>query len=245
MFNALSMSFPAGEQLFIDSVRKGLKELPPDTQEKFAKEVQGFVGQEATHRRIHSLFNAQVEKHGYVNEWDGRARAFQAGLEEANVNVRHWLAITAANEHFTAILAEWMLSHTRWFDGVDDRIAAMWFWHSAEESEHKSTAFDLYLALGGNEEWRQEWLRRVTFGLLNDLRRQTLANLKKDGVLWKFSTWASAFHFLLGKHGLFRCGYRSWKAYKQAGFHPNQQTSALAADWLRANSHRFKVVNSG
>ena len=45
-FNALSMSFPVGEQYFMDSVRAGLKALPPDQQARFAAEVQGFVGQE-------------------------------------------------------------------------------------------------------------------------------------------------------------------------------------------------------
>ena len=35
-FNALSMSFPAGEQLFIDSVKKGMAELPPEQQARFA-----------------------------------------------------------------------------------------------------------------------------------------------------------------------------------------------------------------
>ena len=60
-FNALSMSFPVGEQFFIDAVRDGLKALPAAERERFAAEVQGFVGQEATHRRIHALFNAQLE----------------------------------------------------------------------------------------------------------------------------------------------------------------------------------------
>ena len=32
LFNALSMSFPCGEQFFIDSVRTGLKALPPNEQ---------------------------------------------------------------------------------------------------------------------------------------------------------------------------------------------------------------------
>ena len=31
-FNALSMSFPFGEQFFIDSVRKGFQALPPQQQ---------------------------------------------------------------------------------------------------------------------------------------------------------------------------------------------------------------------
>ena len=46
LFNALSMSFPVGEQFFIDAVRDGHKALPPDQQAQFADEVRGFIGQE-------------------------------------------------------------------------------------------------------------------------------------------------------------------------------------------------------
>ena len=73
-FNALSMSFPVGEQFFIDSVREGVKQLSPEQREAFAAEVAGFIGQEATHRRIHGLFNAHLERQGLVNHWEVRAR---------------------------------------------------------------------------------------------------------------------------------------------------------------------------
>ena len=56
-FNALSMAFPVGEQYFIDSLRNGLAALPEQQRQQFAAEVQGFVGQEATHRHLHGLFN--------------------------------------------------------------------------------------------------------------------------------------------------------------------------------------------
>ncbi len=73
-FNALSMSFPVGEQYFIDSVRATLKALPAAQQERFAAEVQGFIGQEATHRRIHALFNGHLAAQGLPNDIE-RARA--------------------------------------------------------------------------------------------------------------------------------------------------------------------------
>ena len=47
-FSALSMSFPAGEQLFIDSIRKGMAQLTEVQRAAHAAEVQGFIGQEAT-----------------------------------------------------------------------------------------------------------------------------------------------------------------------------------------------------
>jgi predicted metal-dependent hydrolase len=53
-FNALSMSFPFGEQFFIDAVRDVMATLPPEAQDQYRADVRGFIGQEATHRRIHA-----------------------------------------------------------------------------------------------------------------------------------------------------------------------------------------------
>ena len=72
-FNALSMSFPVGEQYFIDSVRAGLKGLDETRRAPLAAEVQGFIGQEATHRRLHALFNGHLERQGLRNTLQGRA----------------------------------------------------------------------------------------------------------------------------------------------------------------------------
>jgi len=70
--NALSLSFPLGEQFFIDSLRLGVKELSPEMQAELAQDVKGFIGQEATHRRIHERFNQHVLNHGMVNHWERR-----------------------------------------------------------------------------------------------------------------------------------------------------------------------------
>jgi predicted metal-dependent hydrolase len=241
-FNALSMSFPVGEQFFIDSVRNGCKALPVEKQDAFRAEVQGFVGQEATHRRIHSLFNGQLEKQGLVNEWAPRALQRSKLLEGADP--RHALAITAANEHFTAIFAEWMLANHDMLGEVEPRLKTMWLWHSAEESEHKSTAFDLYQALGGGHEWRVTWFRRVTMIFLGDTLRQTIANLKRDGTLWQWRTWKSAASFLFGKRGLVRSSYAAWREYFREDFHPEQQHSDLSQRWLRQNGEAYSVVGT-
>lgn len=239
-FNALSMSFPIGEQFFIDAVRNGFKALPPQAQGAMRSEVQGFVGQEATHRRIHALFNAQIEKHGLVNDWEPRARDRLQQLE--GTDPRHSLAITAANEHFTALFAEWMLSHPHLLDNCEPRLKTLWMWHSAEEAEHKCIAFDVYQALGGSHTWRATWMRRVTVVFLTDTLRQTVNNLRHDGTLWHWSTWRSAAHHLLGREGLLRQTFKPWLAYFGRDFHPDQQSSELSSNWLRDNATQYIPV---
>lgn len=241
-FNALSMSFPVGEQFFIDSVRNGFKMLPEDQRERFRTEVQGFVGQEATHRRLHGLFNDHLEKQGLTNDWAPRAQKRLKLLD--GVDARHWLAITAANEHFTAIFADWMLRNHDLFEGSEARLTSLWLWHSAEESEHKSTAFDLYKALGGTERWRLTWMRRVTMIFLGDALRQTVSNLRRDGTLWKWSTWRSAGSFLLGKRGLILQTFGAWREYFREDFHPAQQDSELSRRWLTENRTAYTLVGA-
>lgn len=240
LLNALSMSFPVGEQFFIDSVRGGLEALPADQRPRYEAEVRGFIGQEATHRRLHSLYNAHLDKLGLVNAWEPRARERLQLMQGSDI--RHWLAITAANEHFTAILAEWMLRNPDLLGSQDERLATLWLWHSAEEAEHKNTAFDLYRACGGNHAWRITWFRRITLVFLGDVARQTLLNLRCDGTLWKLSTWTSAARTLFGRRGLVRQTWRPWLAYLKPDFHPGQQESGASARWLEANAARFALV---
>lgn len=239
-FNALSMSFPVGEQFFIDSVRAGLQRLPEDRREALAAEVQGFIGQEATHRRIHALFNAQLAAQGHVNTWEPRALKRLRRLD--GLDVRHHVAATAATEHLTAILAEFLLERPQALEGAEPRLRTLWSWHAAEESEHRSTAFDLYRALGGNERWRRRYMTIVTVNFVIDVLRQTARNLRHDGALWAWSSWRSGASFLLGRDGLLRVLRRPWRAYYDANFHPRGQGGGLGERWLRENGAAFTPV---
>lgn len=239
-FNALSMSFPVGEQYFIDSVRAGIKALPEETRAPLAAEVQAFVGQEATHRRIHALFNGHLEKMGFDNVLERRAaRRIQSN---AHRDVRAHVGATAATEHLTAIFAEWMLSHPKALEGAEPRLQTLWLWHSAEESEHRSTAFDIYRALEGSHTWRIRLFHYITFTFFADVMRQTIRNLWHDKALLKWSTWRSAWNLLLTKDGMFRGNYVHWRAYKAVDFHPRQQDGTLSVQWLQNNRDQFTPV---
>lgn len=240
--NALSMSFPVGEQFFIDSVRHGLKALPEDAQARFREQVQGFVGQEATHRRLHALFNGHLERQGLVNAWVDRSRE-QLKIF-ASADPRHGLGATAANEHLTAIFAEWLLTHPHLIEGAPERLRTLWMWHSAEEAEHKSVAFDLYLACGGNHDWRVKWFRRITLVFFADALRQTVENLRREGQLWRWSTLRGAWRLLLGRDGLLRHIARPWLAYLRRDFHPDQLGSDVSARWLHDNAGSYTPVGA-
>jgi uncharacterized protein len=230
LFNALSMSFPVGEQFFIDSVRQGLARLPPERRAAFDDEVRGFIGQEATHRHVHARFNGHLAARGLVNHWEARAAKRLKRLE--GLDARVWLGLTAATEHFTAILAEFVLEHEAPLAGCEPRLRDLWQWHASEESEHRSTAFDLYRALGGSDRWRKRLFWMVTAYFSLDLARQTLNNLWHDGTWWHPSTWASAWRNTFGCDGFVRHTFGSWRAYFAADFHPSQGRAEAGQRWL-------------
>jgi len=239
-FNALSMSFPVGEQYFMDSVRNGLKILPASEQQKYAVEVQGFVGQEATHRRLHSLFNGHLAALGYTNEIE--RRSLRRLKSNAHRDVRIHVAATAATEHFTAVFANWMLRHPEALEGAEPRLQTLWLWHSAEESEHSCTAFDIYQAISGSHAWRIRIFRYITLVFLMDVLRQTLRNLWHDGSFFNWRTWLSGATFLFSGDGLIRGNYRAWRDYFSADFHPSQHDASKSVKWLSDNAAQFSVV---
>lgn len=234
-FNALSMSFPLGEQLFIDSVRIGVATLPETECQRFEREIQDFIGQEATHRHLHALFNQHLQRQGLVNTWERRIEQ-RSRTQLEGIDPRNRVAVTAATEHFTAIFAEHLLAHPQIVAGAEPRLARLWLWHCAEESEHRSTAFDLYVAMGGNHEWRCRVFRVVSTHFVVDALRQTLRNLWHDGAWWRPSTWAGGWRLLFGRQGLVRLGYPRWREYLREDFHPAQGDDRLARRWLTDNA---------
>src|SRR3954469_2280186 len=105
--NALSMSFPLGEQMFIDSVRA----VPADTiaDPVLRAEVKDFVGQEASHRFVHQQYNDELARQGFPYTLEKSMRLRVARI--AKLPLRDRLAITCALEHYTAMLADYVLRH--------------------------------------------------------------------------------------------------------------------------------------
>lgn len=253
-FNALSFSFPEGEQFFIEAVRKGAEH--PDASKwtpEFRDTIKGFIGQEATHRHLHAQYNKQLEAQGLKNHWGERIvkRKIRARrlFSQSTKSHLHELAITAGYEHFTSVLGELTLDSIGkdgdWLKNADIPVQTLWRWHAAEECEHKAVAFDMYQQLGGNHTGRIQWFVYISIHFATDVIRQTINNLWHDRTLHKPSTWWSALQFCFGRHGwIWRCTPRFF-AYVRKDFHPNQLDDAcLARDWLQQHSNQWRTVSS-
>ncbi|HEY6464071.1 MAG TPA: metal-dependent hydrolase, partial [Polyangiaceae bacterium] len=146
-WNALSLLFPEGERFFVESVRR-FRDRIEDPEQRAA--IDAFVAQEAMHGKGHRAFNDMVRARGQgAAERAEKGLRRLLGLARATLSARGQLAVTCALEHFTAILAEQLLTREEHRDAGHESVRPLWVWHALEESEHKAVAFDVYRAIGG------------------------------------------------------------------------------------------------
>src|SRR5207249_7156479 len=103
----LSAVFPDGEDYFVRSVRQFRDQIEDPA---LKRQVAGFIGQEAMHGREHRAFNDRLAELGYPTKRFERFTKKGLAMRERLLPATHNLAATAALEHFTATLAELVLS---------------------------------------------------------------------------------------------------------------------------------------
>lgn len=228
--NALSLQFPDGEQQFINAVRLYQDRVADP---KLKAEIRGFIGQEALHSREHKAYNEALKARGY--DIEGLDRRFRKHMEwVGKLSPSRQLAGTCGAEHYTAVLANAILSHPEWLDGATPVMAQLWRWHAIEETEHKSVAFDVYRECVGNERLRRIIFLFVTWNFFKYTFLNTCSLLKTDGKLWSLRTWMGGLNFLWGKPGILRKCLPDFLAYFRKDFHPWQlDNRALLEENLR------------
>ncbi|MGP4845875.1 metal-dependent hydrolase [Marinobacter sp. 1Y8] len=225
-FNALSLQFPDGEQQFINAVRLYRDEIKDP---KLAAEVRGFIGQEALHGREHRRYNNALKSRGYdVDAIDARFRKHMDWVEKLPPNRQ--LAGTCGAEHYTAVLANAILSDPEWMQSVSPKMRELWRWHAIEETEHKAVAFDVYRQCVGNERLRKIVFLFVTYNFTKYTFLNTCSMLRREGKLWSLRTWLDGINFLWGKPGIIRKCMPEFMAYMKTGFHPWQQDNRALLD---------------
>jgi uncharacterized protein len=256
---ALSGLFPDGEELFIEAVRHHRDQVSdPD----LLRQVNAFIGQEVTHGREHRRLNERLAELGYrskmVEETIGQGDALTPAMrrivwlatrvgplrdvgrrldEEGDLapSPLMQLALTAALEHYTATMAQTLLTSDD-LQGrfADDRLFRLWAWHAIEECEHKAVAFDVYKAVGGDEATRLRAMRMATLALLFITSYHTVVGALRDprshlGFGLLRSLWSNRSNPFLSRR--FR---RLIADYGRPDFHPLQHdTTELEAAWRR------------
>lgn len=226
----LSATFPEGEDFFIRSVRHFADQI---TDPELKSQIQGFIGQEVTHGREHRALNERLHQMGYPSRRIDRGTRMDLAAFERRLSPLTCLAITAALEHFTAVLAETLLTDERAQELLGpSEVRAMLLWHAIEESEHRSVAFDVYQAVGGSER-RRIWTMRIirlTF-TLNVAFFATVSLLQDRASYHPVRLFRSLARL---RHSPFisRAVLARLRAYTRPGFHPDDiDNTALLEHW--------------
>lgn len=227
----LSALFPEGEDFFVRSVRHYADQISDPA---LSTAIAGFTGQELTHGRQHRELNDRLAQMGYpTRRVDRRTRTGLARLQRWTVP-RYRLAVTAALEHYTATLAETLLSDPVARDVLgDSEVRSVLLWHALEESEHKAVAFDTYRAVGGTERMRILAMVITSFGFLGVVALHTTLSMLADRATYHPVRLIRSLAALRHSPFLTRSVMRRLRDYTRIGFHPDDHdNTALLAEWV-------------
>jgi len=215
----LSATFPKGEEFFIRSVRQFSDRI---TDPELKKQVKAFIGQEVVHGREHDRLNEVLRRMGYpthrVDAYVGRSLAFGWRMMSPEARLGH----TAALEHYTATLAECLLTDPRAQRLLGDtEVRNVLLWHALEESEHKSVAFDVYRAVGGTERLRRRTMVEASIGLLGVAIIGTILSMLGDRATYNPRRLFASLRALRRSPFLDRRVRERIRAYQRPGFHPD------------------------
>jgi predicted metal-dependent hydrolase len=155
--NVLHLLLPAGERWFVHVYKQVLPLIKDD---RLREDVVGFIGQEAMHSQAHDEVLPHLREQGldptpYTAQVDWFFEKLLGDRTLPPGGPRRWwllerVALIAAIEHYTAFLGDWVLNAAALGRrGADPTMLDLLRWHGAEEVEHRSVAFDLFMHVDG------------------------------------------------------------------------------------------------
>lgn len=228
LLTALSLTFPNGERFFVHSVRNVREQVKTKS---LQADVSAFIGQEAMHSHAHEDFNDFAKRVGMdvqpiIDDEYEKVEKIKEILTD-----KQKLAVTCALEHFTAIIAQYLLENKDFHTQLHPEAARLWMWHALEETEHKAVAFDVYKEVFDDEAVRKRTMRIITTTFLSRISFITaklLLNDKKGRTQWKQHWIAMQQLSKLAKSLL-----PAYLDYYKNDFHPNQHDSNAITDQWR------------
>jgi predicted metal-dependent hydrolase len=140
------------------------------------------------------------------------------------------LALTAALEHFTAVMAKFLLTHPEFLERMHPSLQPLWVWHAIEELDHKAVAFDVFEAAGGKYTTRAAWMLAAMFGMVTSSLYLQWHLMRRDGQLGNVRSYARGLWRYLGPKGYTIELLPELLRYFRPNFHPweSDDTALLA-----------------
>ncbi|OTG80024.1 metal-dependent hydrolase [Acinetobacter sp. ANC 4648] len=222
MFDALSLTFPDGERYFIESVRLFRDQI---TNPDLKKRVADFIRQEAQHGIAHDQMNQVMKNQGMPVDRFIATLTKIFKFELKNRSPQYNIAMTAAAEHLTALMAETFYSKKETLQDAHPYVRALFAWHSIEEMEHRDVAFDVMRQVADVPELTRKFaLAFTTLMMFNFTIYRANVMLKYDGFsrLERIKLTYKGMPWFIGKQGIFSSMRKQYLDWFQPDFHPSQ-----------------------
>jgi len=235
-WDALSIIFPPGEKFFMTCVRDFRDQV---SDPKLLQEIKDFNKQEAQHGIVHRQDNERIRKQGIdtdtLSAWVDN---FQTNRYRKWYNRSYTVAVTAAPEPFTSIIAHSMFDKRDLLKEADPRVRAMYAWHAIEEVEHKGVAYDVMVDVA-----KVGYFKRVLAlvdatimfpATIFYVQRKMLIQ-DGFGFFQRVKLMAGGLWWLFKPNGLLQPMAKAYWTYYRVGFHPWQEAEQRGyAEWLAA-----------
>ena len=246
MFDALSLTFPDGERYFIQSVRLFRDQISdPDLKMRVAD----FIRQEAQHGIAHDKMNQVMKDQGMpVDQFIQRLKKiFKFELEQRSPQYN--IAMTAAAEHLTALMAETFYGNKNTLKDAHPYVRALLAWHAIEEMEHRDVAFDVMKQVGDvPESLRKFTLVWTTFLMFGFTLYRTNIMLKYDGytALERLKMNIKGLPWFFGKNGCIVQMKQQYRDWFDPDFHPSQHPIIAQYDvWVKTLAETNDPILAG
>ena len=246
VFDALSLTFPDGERYFIQSVRLFRDQI---TDPDLKLRVADFIRQEAQHGIAHEKMNKVMKAQGMpVEKFIQRLnKIFKFELEKRSPQYN--IAMTAAAEHLTALMAETFYSHQETLRDAHPYVRALLAWHAIEEMEHRDVAFDVMKQVGNVPETTRKftlaWTTTLMFGFT--LYRANIM-LKYDGFtpLQRLQMNIRGLPWFFDKNGKLSKMSKQYRDWFNKDFHPSQHPVIAQYDvWVKTLEDTGDPIQAG
>lgn len=235
MFAAMSATFPPGEGSFIASVRHYREQISdPELQQQ----VRSFIGQEGHHSHQHKAVNRRFDRSGLqVTRLEKHLEQDVAKISKV-LSPEFHLASTVGMEHITAIFAEHALTSERFLADMPEPIRSLIIWHSIEEIEHKSVAYDVFMSCVGERKLLRRAMFFSSFDFFVRVLCYQIALLYWDRCMPSWGHVKGYLSFLFGCDGMVRRTFKAYMRYFKRDFSPWQHDNrALVQHWQKQLEH--------
>lgn len=234
IFDALSLTFPDGERYFIECVRLFRDKIQdPELQARVAD----FIKQEAQHGIAHDKMNQLMKQQGMPVEQFTTMLKKIFRFEVSKRSPQYNIAMTAAAEHLTALMAETFYNKKETLKDVHPYVRALLAWHSIEEMEHRDVAFDVMQQVGEvPEATRKFTLALTTILMFGFTMYRANVMLRCDGFSAgeRLQLFRKGLPWFLGRKGILTAMKKQYLDWYKKDFHPSQHAVIHQYDvWVK------------